>query len=273
MAPTMAVRSSTKLFSRLCMRLKARAARPTSAGPSRPRTTAEGSRPSSSAASTKPDSGLTMRRANSQPNGAVRAKETANQISTRRCQLLGNGSGAGWTMDHWPFGIRQAATKSPSTKGASARPNRPRWGVRTGVTGAALRSAWAGGAAGFRTWAGAAALGFTIGTGTGASTISGLAEAGGPIVSGASRAGGPARVSLPRSPRDGPNKEPVPAPRPGDSIAQGTVPLPNDGRLKEPLGASVPVEDSVPPGVSGPTVVTGPPGVIGPIGVSVAPPE
>ena len=116
MAPTMAVLSSTKRFSRACMVENARAARPISAGPERAIASPEGSRPSRSAARAKASSGRARRRANSQARGPTMRSATANHRATRRCQLLGKGSGRGCTTAQRPPD-RRAATKSPCTNG------------------------------------------------------------------------------------------------------------------------------------------------------------
>src|SRR5271167_4246832 len=49
----------------------------------------------------------------------------ANHSISRCCHWLGNGSGAGRTVTQRPGASWNAATKSPSTRPAGAKPNRP----------------------------------------------------------------------------------------------------------------------------------------------------
>jgi hypothetical protein len=140
------------------MALKARAARPISAGPSAtitPNPGEAGSRPNCSAAAAKPARGAARRRAKIQPSGATMARDRANHISTRRCQLLGKASGWGRRVTHWSGPTRRAATKSPSMNGGGARPNRLRVtgagrGRPLALSGAGLGDAGRG--AGRATW-------------------------------------------------------------------------------------------------------------------------
>ncbi len=113
MAPVIETRSETYFCSLFCMSLNARAANPTSAGPSSDRAAPCGSRPSWSAASAKRRSGRVIRVENTQAMGPMTAMPPTSQSVTRRSH---SSSGPGWTTRHRPSGKRRAAANSLTSR-------------------------------------------------------------------------------------------------------------------------------------------------------------